>query len=187
VKRCKKCGEVKPLDEFYKSAGMRDGHRSDCKACNLLAKKEWYAANREAVIEKVKRWQREHKDVVNARNRAYREAHPDAMREWDLKTKFGISISDYDGLLEAQGGDCAICGKPQGKISLHVDHDHESGEIRGLLCLGCNNALGQFKDDCDLLARAAGYLRRDLLTLVTEDKLREMAVRRAGELRGASV
>ncbi len=57
-----------------------------------------------------------------------------------------------------QGGGCAICGKRPGKVSLHVDHDHETGEVRGLLCVGCNNALGQFRDDLELLARASDYL-----------------------------
>jgi hypothetical protein len=63
-----------------------------------------------------------------------------------VKACFGITQADYDDLLARQGGGCAICGKPPGKISLHVDHDHGTGEIRGLLCLGRNNALGQLHD-----------------------------------------
>lgn len=71
-------------------------------------------------------------------------------------------------LLARQGGGCRICGKRPGKISLHVDHDHETGEIRGLLCVGCNNALGQFHDDPALIQRAIEYLDNALHPLVDE-------------------
>jgi len=86
MKRCKKCGEVKPIDEFHRAAGMRDGHRSECKSCTRAIRRAWYQANREAVIAKVKCWQQENKDVVNARNKAYREANPNAMRTNPKKT-----------------------------------------------------------------------------------------------------
>ena len=62
-------------------------------------------------------------------------------------------------MLAAQDGVCAICGRPPTEgISLHVDHDHESGARRGLLCFRCNNSLGDLEDDSDLLRRAAAYL-----------------------------
>jgi hypothetical protein len=187
MKRCKKCGETKPFSEFYRATGMKDGHRSECKLCHGAQQKRWYAENRESAIAGVKRWQQENKEHLHAYRREYRKRRQAEDRDAHLRRTFGFSSAQYEDMLAAQGGGCAICGKPPGKISLHVDHDHESGEIRGLLCVGCNNALGQFKDDCDLLSRAAGYLRRDLLTLADEAQLAAMAVMRAGELRGASV
>ncbi len=60
-------------------------------------------------------------------------------------------------MLEAQGGGCAICGKPPGDIALHVDHCHETGRVRGLLCFSCNAGLGQFRHDPDLLYQAMEY------------------------------
>jgi hypothetical protein len=60
---------------------------------------------------------------------------------------------------DAQDGVCVICGSPPpDESSLHVDHDHRTGRIRGLLCFTCNNALGDFGDDLDRLARAVTYL-----------------------------
>jgi hypothetical protein len=62
-------------------------------------------------------------------------------------------------MLAAQGGGCAICGRaPSTKISLHIDHDHETGRIRGLLCFVCNNGLGQFQEDPAVLRKAAAYV-----------------------------
>ena len=65
----------------------------------------------------------------------------------------------YDEQLAAQGGGCAICGRPpRDDISLHVDHDHRTGALRGLTCFRCNNALGDFGDDAALIEKAAAYL-----------------------------
>lgn len=82
-------------------------------------------------------------------------------REYHLGKKFGLTVEQYDEMLAAQGGGCAICGRPpRDDISLHVDHDHESGRVRGLTCFRCNNALGDFNDDPTLLASASAYLDR---------------------------
>src|SRR5439155_26329707 len=80
-------------------------------------------------------------------------------RAGHLKRKFGLSLDQYDELLAHQGGKCAICSDPpeEGK-AYHIDHDHETGEVRGLLCVRCNNGLGQFKEDRDLLKMAATYI-----------------------------
>jgi hypothetical protein len=76
-----------------------------------------------------------------------------------LKRKFGITPEQYDEMLAAQGGVCALCGRqPRDDISLHVDHDHRTGAIRKLLCFRCNNALGDLGDDPELLRAAAEYL-----------------------------
>ena len=72
--------------------------------------------------------------------------------------KFGITVEQYEEMLVNQDGGCAICGRKPGKISLHVDHDHETGRVRGALCFRCNNALGDFDDNGDWLVAAANYL-----------------------------
>lgn len=79
-----------------------------------------------------------------------------------LQKKYGITLSDYNEMLEAQGGVCAICHKPPKKDkNLAVDHNHLFGYVRGLLCYRCNHMLlGYFHEDAALLFSAALYLDR---------------------------
>jgi len=187
MKRCKKCGESKLLTEFHRATGMKDGYRSECKVCSRAIRRAWYVANREKAIADVKRWQQDNKERLNEYRREYRENRRPEAREGHLRRTFGIRQSDYDALLARQNGGCAICGKKPGKISLHVDHDHETGEIRGLLCVGCNNAIGQLHDDPELLIRATDYVSCDVRPFVDELELVDAARARAGELREVPV
>jgi len=89
-------------------------------------------------------------------------------RNNELRTKYGFSLVEYDRMFAAQGGLCAICSNSSDR-ALHTDHDHETGEVRGLLCGSCNKALGLFKDDPARIQEAAYYLLRrgkQVLTLV---------------------
>ncbi len=164
MKQCRVCGELKPLTDFYKMPGMRDGHRNDCKACNLAARAAKYADDPAPYIARVKKWQQENAGRLNAYRREYR-ARPERKareRETYLLRKYGITAEDYDRRLEEQGGVCAICkeARPEER-TLHVDHDHDTGKIRGLLCFRCNNAIGDLRDDVDLVFRMLDYLDRD--------------------------
>lgn len=78
-----------------------------------------------------------------------------------LKNKYGLDLDEYNTLLEEQDGVCAICGD-ECPIHEHlsVDHDHETGEVRGLLCAHCNRMLGSARDDITVLARGIEYLNR---------------------------
>lgn len=82
-----------------------------------------------------------------------------------LMKRYGLTPETYDALLASQGGVCAICGgPPRGKsgilgVNYHIDHDHESGAVRGLLCGPCNAGLGSFKDNVARLADAISYLQ----------------------------
>lgn len=84
-------------------------------------------------------------------------------RERWLKRQFGLTVAQYDEMLESQGGACAICRttepKTNGNRSWCVDHDHETGRIRGLLCHDCNIGLGKFMDNPKFLEAALAYLR----------------------------
>ena len=90
--------------------------------------------------------------------RKYRAAYKDRDRNQRLKRNYGITIEEYNNLLSSQGEVCAICKVTPNGRALDVDHDHETGRIRGLLCMDCNVSLGRFKEDPDLLLTAMGYL-----------------------------
>jgi|ERR1019366_396774 hypothetical protein len=97
-----------------------------------------------------------------------------------LKRKYGITFDDYNAILAAQGGLCAICGtdKPGGMGAFHVDHDHKTNELRGLLCNNCNIGLGYFHDNTATFHSVIRYLEASSETAVQviermKDKLRD--------------
>lgn len=101
-----------------------------------------------------------------AYSRAHRKANPNVYRDRDLRKNFGISSAQFDEMLAAQGGVCAICERPERAMrdgepmSLAQDHDHATGKNRGILCGNCNKALGKFEDNPDFLRNAIVYLAK---------------------------
>jgi hypothetical protein len=98
--------------------------------------------------------------------KAYRQENPEKMRRHDLRKKYGIGVQEYDELLQKQSHVCAICRQPETYLDsrtgqpfrLAVDHCHDKKHVRGLLCRGCNQGLGNFRDDPQLLRAAVAYL-----------------------------
>jgi hypothetical protein len=161
MKRCTKCGIEQPLANFYRAAGTRDGFRGDCKSCFQARAAARYRENPAPMRERARRWQQANPERVAENLRRYKESgrKAEANRRSHLKRKYGVTPEWYDEQLAAQGGGCAICGRPpRDDISLHVDHDHRTGALRGLTCFRCNNALGDFGDDAALIEKAAAYL-----------------------------
>lgn len=84
-----------------------------------------------------------------------------ANRQWQLRSKYNLSPTDVERMLKEQDGRCAICRGligPEWYGNLHVDHNHTTGKVRGLLCSACNTGLGLFKDSVRRLAQAIVYL-----------------------------
>jgi hypothetical protein len=99
--------------------------------------------------------------------RVWREGRITQQQDYYLRKRFGISFDDYSRMCSRQHGKCAICCAPPGngrsKRFLHVDHDHKTGEVRGLLCNSCNLMIGMARDRADVLKAAAQYLDRHVV------------------------
>ena len=146
-----------------------------------MTKAEYYQQNKERLKAQAKARYWANRDAILAQERARRLADPEAhrqRRERDYAKfgdrrreaardyarrnpgrRFGLTAEQYQGMLEAQGGVCAICKRKDPKKRLSVDHCHKSGKIRALLCSTCNLVLGKFLDDPNLFTAAAEYLR----------------------------
>jgi Recombination endonuclease VII len=136
---------------------------------NLKEKKaEWYQANKESEIERSKAYREANKEALKVARKERQQRDPEKLRAQqrknDLKKKYNISPEDYDKMFEDQQGHCAICLTTSAK-ALHVDHNHETGKIRALLCSHCNVGLGHFKESLNLLDRAKEYLCKHNQTL----------------------
>lgn len=133
-----------------------------CPECRRQEARRWYRDNRETYLpasrdqrrEQARRWRAANVEKARASSRRYMHARR-------LKENFGLDRQDYQTMLVAQGGVCAICGLPPIEdFALAIDHDHETGVIRGLLCRQCNVGIGNLRDDPALLRAALRYLER---------------------------
>jgi hypothetical protein len=142
---CSKCGEDKSENDFYlpKTSGNYFSRGRQCKTCQRKKVDEYNIINRENVLAK--------------KRKAYQNNKTPYYENW-LKRSFGISLNEYNSMLDSQGGVCAICGTKENR-NLAVDHDHNTGKIRGLLCTNCNTAIGSFKDDINIMERAINYMK----------------------------
>ena len=140
TRRCSTCEQWLPHDAFSKNNAYSHGLSNTCRQCQSERMKARRAAGKP-------------------------ERTPEKGREKKLRDLYGISTADYDALLTAQGGGCAICGSKTPKSSrskhLFVDHDHDTGDVRGLLCHQCNAAIGLFQDDPARIAAAVAYLLKE--------------------------
>ena len=130
MKLCGKCKKYKSTELFHKNKRNKDTLCTYCKECRLSYEK------------------RQYKKV------------PNKFRAHTLKRLYGITLQQYENMLENQKGNCAICEKDSKSLSrkLHVDHCHTTGKIRGLLCSNCNTGLGNLKENKNLLLKAIKYI-----------------------------
>ena len=136
--------------------------RGRCKSCYdkwLREKNIEYAA---AQRKNVAAWRESNRERYLEGAREYsRSLTPEQRRRQTLLARYGLTPDDYEVLLATQGGRCAIClREPKPNRPLQVDHCHESGNVRGLLCFRCNYGLSFFSDDAARMKRASVYLER---------------------------
>ena len=178
MKTCPDCGEAKPEEAFGRNRALPDGLSFYCLSCNRRRNSAWYRASREALGKQVRdhswvpdgfRWcpgceqAVAHEDFSrNARQASgfgslCRACNRRSSGDAYWKRQYGLSRTDVATMRTEQGDACAICGDVGPG---HLDHDHDTGAVRALLCHRCNLGLGHFRDDPDVLRAAAEYVER---------------------------
>lgn len=146
TKRCSCCKTEKPLIDFCSNRSRPDGLNCNCRVCAARYRKVWREEHggRKKDDERQKEYVKTHKPSFMAKR---------TKADYHLRQTFGITLEDYDQMLDEQNGVCAICGKPETSTSrygnvkrLSVDHDHKTGKIRSLLCDICNKNLGVYEN-----------------------------------------
>ena len=138
MKRCTKCKVEQPLENYGRQSANRDGLSYHCKTCVSAYGKARYNDPK----------------------------YKDYQRNTSLRATYGITLDEYNLMLDLQGGVCAICKQPERRkhprtsdpMLLAVDHCHSTGKVRSLLCSTCNIMLGHAQDDIKILAQAIQYL-----------------------------
>lgn len=166
-KRCGTCLAVKVVDEFHRDPTCRDGRYPVCKPCRNQKAAAHYTDNKERYQERGRDYYQRNRDVALERQKKRAKDLAVSLawkaRRRTLQRLYGITEAEYEAMWLWQGGVCAICLQPEkardhrsGKLrELSVDHDHETGVVRGLLCHNCNKALGLLGDGTLLLAAFA--------------------------------
>lgn len=134
TKQCNRCRLWKPLSSFNKQSSNPDQLAYACRSCTKTYRKQWNGAN----VDKV-------------------ALHDRRAKLWK---KYQITLEQYEEQLAQQGGGCAICGRKECQTgrNLAVDHDHDTKELRGILCIKCNISVGNIDDDPELARKMMEYL-----------------------------
>lgn len=151
--KCSICKLEKPKIDFYNCSKSNTGKQSKCIECSKIYRKNYHSLNKERANFLAKKWN---------------ENNLEKRRNSHLK-RYGITQEQYNALREYQNYCCAICGVNEKKAiksnksakeftSLHTDHCHSTGKVRGLLCFSCNALLGKAEDSIEILENAILYL-----------------------------
>lgn len=122
--------------------------------------------NKDEKLEKLRTskriWAQENKDYIKQKNKKKLLENPDLHKNYHLKSRYGVSIEEYNIMLIEQNESCEICGKHMSnfKRNLHVDHNHTTKQVRGLLCVNCNIIIGNSFEDKNILTKVIEYLSK---------------------------
>jgi hypothetical protein len=144
MKTCTICNLEKEEARFRQAKGS-GRRRANCRTCDSVRHKAWRIRNREHL----RRYDRQRWRKTDRWNQ-------------HIWRRYGISVADYNAMLQAQDGKCAICNSCEAggnSVRFHVDHDHASGSVRGLLCSRCNRLIGAAEESGTILGSALRYLR----------------------------
>jgi len=138
MKVCTICKTVKPFEDFYTNSIAQRRYNKNIKYLNSLCK-----------------------DCANKKNKKYNKDNRPRLIAQQLvshrRRLYGLNEEEYNNMILSQNNLCAICNKPSDK-TLHIDHDHTTGKVRGLLCSNCNLGIGLLQEDVSIFTRAIEYL-----------------------------
>ena len=149
TKTCSTCNKTKGEEEFLQRKD-RPSRRSYCNDCAAVKSKKWRQDNPDRASDQSRNWREANVDAYRARQ-----------RKNHIRRTYGIEEADYQALCAEQDHACAICCSPMAEVRMVVDHDHSTGEVRGILCVTCNTGIGMLRDDYQLVQRALDYLKPD--------------------------
>lgn len=144
MKTCTKCKKEKPLSSFHKSKAHKDGRNPQCADCYNEARRK----NADP-------------ELQNKRSKEWYENNKERVRENQMMKKYGVTVEQFNEMVSHQNNQCEICSKVMdGPREPAIDHCHSTGEVRGLLCINCNVAIGHMNDDTERLMNAIKYLEK---------------------------
>jgi hypothetical protein len=179
---CRKHGSLNNDSGFIcLDKSLPSGYRIRCKECTHRLQITRYVNNRQEKIDKAQVWKKENRGRINEQVREDRRNNPEKYKKWHsdyyAKNRDKLSFQEslrarnlkkdfYDKMMEEQENKCKICKQPETRMArdgktitrLCIDHDHDTNEVRALLCHDCNTMLGKAKDSPELLIEAAYYL-----------------------------
>lgn len=166
LKYCGSCQDQKTLDKFGNNKSTKDGKQAYCRQCRA----EIQRLSPEKQKERTKKYKIRNRDKILERGRIYAAKRREESKEHvyfmnrrsALKKNYGMTLEEYNDMLESQNGVCKICcglNTHSNRGNLYVDHCHSTGKVRGLLCNYCNSGLGNARDRIDILEKMIIYLR----------------------------
>jgi len=173
TKLCLSCVQHKPTSCFHKAKKEKDGFQYHCIECSKKYHAKRYIEQKDKLKVQLKKYKVENKEKLEVASLLWKKNNPDKVRQYqrtsNLRKNFGLSLDKYEQMLKNQNNLCAICEKPETFIhhqtkepaKLAVDHCHTTGKVRKLLCKNCNNGLGMFKDNLDVMRQAIKYLEEN--------------------------
>jgi hypothetical protein len=153
-KKCNKCSIV--LDDTNWSASRKKNYRYICNSCATQAERTRRLSSEQIRLRKNAC---ERKRIANRSKERVKADKLTAFKRF-LEKNYSLSLAQYNEMRVSQHFRCKICYNLPGPKGLHIDHDHSTSEVRALLCMKCNMALGLFNDDPELMIKASEYVRK---------------------------
>ena len=166
-KLCSKCNKNKEISLFWAKKTSKDGLDTYCNECRKIIQKKWLNNNKDKRKKTQRNWYFKYKTVIKEKKRIRENKNPEETklrkkiynRTYILKKKYGITEDIFNQMVLKQQGKCAICYKDFNQNDIPViDHNHNNGKVRGILCTRCNIHLGFYEKDKEFHKKANKYL-----------------------------